>query len=92
MSDTHALDHHAVLLPIKVKAISRPVFDNTHIDRKVRWIHENAARLARYWSELANGEQTKASDAELNCWLMCQYEIEVIHQARARLPHGENTL
>jgi hypothetical protein len=92
MSDTHAIDHRAVLIPLKVKVVAPPVWDNTHIDREVRWIHDNAAPLARYWHDLADGQKTEASGADFNLWLRCRYEIEVILQARARLPHGAGQL
>lgn len=92
MSDTHAIDHYAVLKPIKAKVVYRPDWDNTHIDRAPLWWRDNAANLARYWHDLADGQRTDAIGADFNLWLTCQYEIEVIRQARARLPHGSDSL
>jgi hypothetical protein len=71
---------NAVLEPITVKVVTRPKFNNTRLDSKLKWIHQNAAALARYWSQLANEEETEASDAELNRWLVCQWDIEVLRQ------------
>lgn len=93
MSDTHAIDHRAVLLPITTKVLQRPTYDNTHIEHEMHWCRDNAAALARYWHELANGQTVSTSGADFHLWLRCCYETEVIHAARrARLPHAGDTL
>ena len=86
MSDTHALDHRAVLLPIKVKPVTRPAFDNTHIDDQRRWIDANSLTLARYFYELGDRKIVPTPGAELQRWTRMQHEIEVIRQARMVLP------
>ena len=92
MSDTHAVDHRVVLLPIKVKAIARPVFDNTHIGQERSWTNDNSLTLARYFYELGDKKIVPTPGVELQMWTRVQHELEILYQARARLPHGTGEL
>jgi hypothetical protein len=86
MSDTQAIDHRVVLKPIKVKPISRPAFDNTHLGQQRSWTQDNSTALARYFHQLG-ARAGETSQADLMLWLSCQHELEITYQARARLPH-----
>lgn len=92
MSDMHALDHHVVLLPIKVKPIQRPAFDNTHIGQERSWINSNSLTLARYFWELGGKKIAPTAGADLNLWCRTQHDLEILYQARARIPHGVGVL
>jgi hypothetical protein len=92
MSDTHARDHHVVLLPIKVKPIARPTFDNTHLGQERSWINANSLTLARYFYELGDRKIVVTPGADLQLWTRVQHELEITYQARARLPHGAGSL
>lgn len=78
---------------ITVSPIQRPAFNNTHLGRDHRrWISDNTGLLARYFHDLTlalpEEELTEASEEDLNRWVLCQYELEIIYRDRARLPHG----
>jgi hypothetical protein len=92
MSDTHAIDHRAVLQPVTVKPIQRPAFDNTHLGQPRSWINDNSLTLARYFYELGGKKIAPTPGADLQLWTKVQHELEIKYQARARLPHGSGEL
>lgn len=82
----------AVLKPITQLIVKRPAFDNRNLHDSKRWTSDNAGALARYFHDLTltlpAEEITEASDEDLRRWVMCQYELEIIHRDRERMPHG----
>ncbi len=83
----------AVLKKIPHLVVTRPAFDNRNLHNPKWWSSDNAGLLARYFHDLTltlpAEEITEASDEDLRRWVMCQYELEIIHRDRARLPHGD---
>lgn len=83
---------NAALELIKQVVVTRPDFDNSNLHDPKRWSSDNSALLVRYFHDLALilplEEITATTDDDISRWVMCQYELEIIHRDRARLPHG----
>ena len=65
---------------ITILPLMRPQFDNANLASRARWLSDNVVTLARYWRALgaALGVSCDADDdADLDCWLHVQYEIEL---------------
>jgi len=76
--------------PITIRPIERPTFDNVNLQDFGLWCLDNAAALARYWTEQGNAlGLEKDEDTDFDFWLKVQHEIECDDfRDAARLPHG----
>lgn len=90
MSETYAIDHHLVLLPIKVKPIAIPEYNNEHIRSFGKWFRDNDKAITAYYNQL----RPHCEDEPLVdywCFAAIQHEREEMNQARKRLPHGNGS-
>jgi hypothetical protein len=73
-----------------VRPLQRPKFDNESLDDFGHWCLENAATLARYWTDQGNALGLgKDEDTDFDFWLRCQHDLECDHaRVKSRLPHG----
>ena len=72
-----------ILKPVSVLPLQRPKFDNTHIVSYREWLDDNANTLARYWRECGQIlGMTESDNADFDCWLHVQHDIEVTLQRR----------
>jgi len=63
--------------PIQIRPLERPSFDNERISDFNAWCLDNAARLARYWSDQGQALGLgKDDDTDFDFWLRVQHEIE----------------
>jgi len=75
---------------VMVRPIERPKFDNENLQDFGHWCLDNAATLARYWTEQGQALGLgKDEDTDFDFWLKVQHDIERDYaRARSRLPHG----
>jgi len=72
--------------PIQIRPLERPAFDNSRISDFNAWCLDNAARLARYWSDQGQAlGLDKDEDTDFDFWLKVQHEIEMEYHNFARL-------
>ncbi len=74
---------------IAIAILERPEFDNTHLGNPHRWMQDNTGLLARFWNQCGHALGiTEEDNEELDIWIRCQHDIELMNRNRRRLPHG----